>query len=96
MERKLLKAERRLLKIATRNVKAWNVTRDERRVLRRLEREPTRLFSPPDRKFLLQLFNRERARLRQKHQKKLRRYKKLVKKSSQMSPEEPTKQRVFV
>nr|KAG5711274.1 hypothetical protein BaRGS_005971 [Batillaria attramentaria] len=81
LERKLEKAERRLLSIMFRFGKGWNLSRGERRVLRKLEREQsTELLPRKDRKFLVKIITRERGNLNKKHKKMLRRYKKLIKK----------------
>jgi hypothetical protein len=82
LERKLEKAERRLLQGLFRYGKTWNLSREERRIMRRLQREqqPEGLVARGDRKFLVRTMTRERSHLNKKYRKTLRRYKKLLKK----------------
>ncbi|XP_025107746.1 wnt inhibitory factor 1-like isoform X2 [Pomacea canaliculata] len=101
LERKLVKAERRLLKVLLRNTKTWVFTRDERRVLRKLQRDQTKeenatLLPSNDRNFLVLVLTRERNNLKKKHKKKLRRYKKLLKKLTTMLETPKKKKRVYV
>ncbi|KAK7503501.1 hypothetical protein BaRGS_00005422 [Batillaria attramentaria] len=103
LERKLEKAERRLLSIMFRFGKGWNLSRGERRVLRKLEREQsTELLPRKDRKFLVKIITRERGNLNKKHKKMLRRYKKLIKKLRKLTKsltkrvKKKKKERVFV
>ncbi|XP_070193862.1 wnt inhibitory factor 1-like [Littorina saxatilis] len=101
LERKLEKAERRLLKIMFKNGKSWTLSREERRILRRLQREQTKtgLLQRNDRKYLVKVMTRERKHLIKKHKKTLRRYKKLLKKMRKLNKprkRKKKKKRVFV
>ncbi|XP_048257432.1 wnt inhibitory factor 1-like isoform X3 [Haliotis rufescens] len=86
-EKKLLKTEKRILKIIKRKSKVWSLTREDRRVFRKLLRESQqRTLLMKERNWLSKILTREKDKLTNKEKLKLKRYKKLIRMGRRRKP----------
>ncbi|XP_046580627.1 wnt inhibitory factor 1-like isoform X1 [Haliotis rubra] len=86
-EKKLLKTEKRILKIIKRKSKVWSLTREERRVFRKLVRDSQqRTLLMKERNWLSKILTREKDKLTNKERLKLKRYKKLIRMGRRRKP----------